>query len=116
MECGYHKVTRYTQLYFHDDEVDEGGPVVGVFCAGRESPGEACHASSSESLVRLEDGGRAGEGRLELCREGGWRSVCGDGFNQSNALALCQSLGYKITGRGTYVLSCVIFTVPNDCS
>ena len=104
VDCGVSEVTRFPQRFFHDDEVDEGGPAAGVMCNDVESMLEDC---SVENQVRLTNGSVDTEGRLEVCREGAWRGVCGDGFNQETALAVCKSLGYSITGRGNPHYWCI---------
>ena len=39
------------------------------------------------------------EGRVEVCRNGRWRAVCGDGWDQEQAGLLCCELGYLSYGR-----------------
>ncbi len=38
------------------------------------------------------------EGRLEICVKGVWSSICDSGFDQSDGLAACTSLGYNVAG------------------
>ena len=51
------------------------------------APGEC-----SEGEVRLADGDIKQEGRVEMCLDGVWGSVCGDGWNQTDAHTVCQQL------------------------
>ena len=45
--------------------------------------------------VRLVGGPSAHEGRLEVYYNGSWATVCGDGFNDTDARVVCRALGYK---------------------
>ena len=38
------------------------------------------------------------EGRVEVCVDGRWRAVCGDGWNQEQAGLLCSKLGHLTYG------------------
>ena len=59
-------------------------------------PGECLEGS-----VRLADGDISQEGRLEVCLGGVWGSVCGDGWDQTDAYTLCQQLDLGEGGEGT---------------
>ena len=50
-------------------------------------PGECLEGS-----VRLADGDIGQEGRLEVCLGGVWGSVCGDGWDQTDAHTICEQL------------------------
>ena len=39
------------------------------------------------------------EGRVEVCINGRWRAVCGEGWNQEQAGLLCSKLGHLTNGR-----------------
>ena len=38
-------------------------------------------------------------GRVELCSNGDWISVCSNGFEQEEAEAICTDIGYYRTGK-----------------
>ena len=46
--------------------------------------------------MRLVGGHSVKEGRVQMCREGEWHSVCGDSWSESGAEArtVCATLGY----------------------
>jgi hypothetical protein len=46
--------------------------------------------------VRLEDGVREYEGRIEVCYDGEWGAVCDDGINDSVAEVVCRQLGFSL--------------------
>ena len=60
-----------------------------VFCAGNE-----------ERDFRLVNGSSPNEGRVEVCKDGGWRPVCGRGQNDvALAVSVCSALGYSDQSR-----------------
>ena len=50
--------------------------------------------------VRLEDGVREYEGRIEICYNGEWGTVCDDGIRDSVAKVVCRQLGFSFHGEG----------------
>ena len=48
--------------------------------------------------VRLVDGDFVTEGRLEVCSNGIWGTVCGTGFNAIDAYVVCKELGLGLAG------------------
>ena len=66
-------------------------PVAGVVCDGYTTLVTECE----EGEVRLMGGEREGEGRVELCVDGFWSTVCGDSFDHKTASVICSQLGYQ---------------------
>lgn len=48
----------------------------------------------SEGTVRLRNGTVQGEGRVELCYEGFWSTVCDQQWGLQDAAVVCAGLGY----------------------
>ena len=48
--------------------------------------------------VRLIGSDNMTEGRLEICAQGYWGTVCNDGFDINAARVVCRQLGFQETG------------------
>ena len=53
-----------------------------------------CVLASAEK-VRLTNGDKTGDGRLEVNIDGRWGLVCGDNFDMRDAHVVCKQLGYS---------------------
>ena len=68
-------------------------------CDHREDVSVVCQSMErlcEEGQVRLVDGpdGRDYEGRMEICIQNHWGTVCDDGFNVEEATVVCWQLGF----------------------
>ena len=69
--------------------------VVSVICQGNTTS----HPECSSGDVRLVGGERESEGRVEICVEGFWGTVCDSGWSQREALVVCRQSGFGARGK-----------------
>ena len=51
--------------------------------------------------IRLDQGGSKAQGRVEICVNDEWGTVCDDGFGIEEADVVCSQLGFSRGGKGT---------------
>ena len=89
-ECSLQQVS-LTSVSYHSR------PVVSVICQGNTTQPE-CNSGD----LRLVGGERESEGRVEICVEGFWGTVCDNGWDQKEALVVCRQSGYAARGKDTF--------------
>ena len=57
--------------------------------------------SCEEGAVRLADGIIDQEGRVEVCHDGVWGTICDEEWDRADAHIICQQLGYAQTSKFT---------------
>ena len=70
------------------------GQVLSVICQGNITSQREC----SSGDLRLVGGGRESDGRVEICVEGLWGTVCDSGWGQKEATVVCSQSGYRGVG------------------
>ena len=58
-----------------------------------------CH----EGEVQLVNGSVPNEGRVEVCVDSVWGTVCNDRWESDDAEVVCRHLGYRTNGRLTII-------------
>lgn len=53
----------------------------------------------NDGSVRLMDGEMEYEGRVEICYNGMWGTVCNDGINDATAEVVCKQLRLSLHGN-----------------
>ena len=63
--------------------------VVAFVCTGTSTPASNC----TDGALRLVGGTNPAEGRVEICINNAWGTVCDDGFTREDALVVCRQVG-----------------------
>ena len=57
------------------------------------------HAGCTEGDIRLVEGSSTLEGRVEICLNNVWGTVCDQGWDKSDATVVCRQLGLSVAGK-----------------
>ena len=66
----------------------------------------------TEGDVRLVDGNNRYEGRVEICHNNIWGTVCQDFFARPNSAVVCRQLGLGYAGLSKKLVHKIIVDVP----
>ncbi len=58
-----------------------------------------CQIDCSDGDIRLEGSSRSLQGRVEVCYDGVWGTVCNSLWNKADATVVCRQLGYSSSGK-----------------
>ncbi|XP_011409192.2 PREDICTED: neurotrypsin-like [Amphimedon queenslandica] len=67
----------------------------GVICQGSQT----MYSNCTNGDVRLRDGATLNQGRVEICVNNAWGTVCDDGWGELNGNVVCMQLGYQQVGK-----------------
>ena len=76
----------------------------------------ACSGPEDNGNIRLVDGYSIREGRLEICMNGKWGTVCDNEFDTADALVVCRQLGFSTPSEkiGHYTVVDYQFILPSS--
>ena len=58
------------------------------------------HSGCEGNVIRLMGGRNKFEGRVEVCQDGQWKTVCNRGWGDEEAQVVCRQLGFAEDSRG----------------
>ena len=61
------------------------------------------YVGCTEGDVRLVQGRTRREGRVEICKNQAWGTVCDDGWDNIDARVVCRQLGFSSSGRKSFI-------------
>ncbi len=67
----------------------------------------------TENDVRLVGASLPNEGRVEICINNAWGTICDDRWDANDATVVCRQLGYLSTGIQHIDLAILIHILPN---
>ena len=83
----------FTSAVREDRQCSEASNKAGLFCRYQNAT-NVCTTGD----VRLMGGNSVSEGRVEICLNNQWGTVCDDSWDERGAAVVCRQLGYSYEG------------------
>ena len=77
---------------------------------------QVCSIDCTDGVIRLVDGSSYDEGRVEVCSNGRWGTVCGNGWTEREAGLVCSRLGFPTLSKARvllYLVMLYLFTLSS---
>ena len=96
-DCSYNQLTDYSCGQYDDASVICQRKFIIQYCrlTLADIVNDVQNSNCSSGDIRLTGGSNAYEGRVELCINGVWGSVCDSGWDDREAHAVCRQLGHR---------------------